>query len=264
MNPNSFGPIQVCLLWTLLFYFLQEKDRWLKACAFVGFMLAIAAVIASGSRNTWLSFFLVMIFFIFYLAPLSIARKSLVVTGLIILSSSLYYVPYVNNRIDNAYDSVTRYFATDNHTSPDSLGTLGIRVELWKEAYNVFLDNPLTGAGLGGVKAMAEANRERYQTSELVSRNKYVHNQYLSALATRGVPGLLLFLIFLTLPIYIAMSCKSDNQDNWVPRLSIICICLVYAFGNMLASHFEGKSAIMFTTIMLPLWLARLSPIEDR
>ena len=60
---------------------------------------------------------------------------------------------------------------------------------MWKEAYHVFFDRPLLGAGVGGVKPMVEANRDRYQTSELVSENKYVHNNYLAALATRGIPA---------------------------------------------------------------------------
>ena len=75
MNPNSFGPIQQCMFWTLLFYFLREKERWLRMCAALGFTLAIVAILSSGSKNTWLSYLLVSVFFVFYLIPVSAARK---------------------------------------------------------------------------------------------------------------------------------------------------------------------------------------------
>ena len=111
---------------------------------------------------------------------------------------------------------------------------------------------------------MARANAERYRTHEVVYRYKYMHNQYLTALATRGFPGLVLLLLVLGIPLYIAMQHKSVRRENEVARLSIVAMLLVYALGNFFEDHFEGKSATMFVSVMLPLWLARLSIDRSR
>jgi O-antigen ligase len=97
-----------------------------------------------------------------------------------------------------------------------------------------------------------------------VHKYKYVHNQYIATLATRGVPGLILLLIILFIPIYISMSQKSRNRESGIADLAVILICLTYLLGNIWEDHFEGKSATMFVGIMLPLFLAKISVARQR
>jgi len=106
---------------------------------------------------------------------------------------------------------------------------------------------------------MAEANSERYQVNKIVHKYKYVHNQYIAALATRGIPGLILFLLFLSLPLYIAMSKRATDDETEAARLSLMLICMTYLIGCLGEDHFEGKSATMMVTVFIALLLARLS-----
>lgn len=106
---------------------------------------------------------------------------------------------------------------------------------------------------------MAGANWEQYQVNKVVGNFAYAHNQYLVALATRGLPGLTLFLLFMTLPIYIAMKHKSADAEDEVARLSLISICLAYLVGCLGEDHFETQPAIMFVSLFLALLLARIS-----
>lgn len=260
MNPNSLAPIQLCLGGILFFYYLDTiEPRWLRNCALVGAVLAVATVVASGSKNAWMTFIVLSFFYVFYLASMSLGKKFLFSLLILAISSSSYLViPYVKERMDKGLGSISRYFSSEAATNLQSLGTFGARAELWKEAYHVFLDKPLLGAGLGGVKPMAAANRDRYQTSKLLDRYKYVHNQYLAILATRGAPGLILFLIILITPIYIAMSTKTFDLKSRVAQQTLIGLCLVYLIGNMFEDYFESKPSIMFVSVFLPLWLTRL------
>jgi O-antigen ligase len=86
-----------------------------------------------------------------------------------------------------------------------------------------------------------------------------VHNQYLAALATRGVPGLILFLLVIGLPVYIAMSQKAFDRESEVPHPAIVFVCMTYIIGCFAEDHFEGKSATMFVAVLLALLLARIS-----
>jgi hypothetical protein len=79
----------------------------------------------------------------------------------------------------------------------------------------------------------------------------------------RGIPGLILFLLFLSIPIYIAMSHSAFEYESEIARLSLLCICLNYAIGSLGEDHSEGKSATMFVAVFVALLLARLSRYDS-
>jgi O-antigen ligase len=265
MNPNAFGPIQLCLTGMLFFFYLRTPDRRLRWLSLLGFVLAFCTVVLSQSRSTWMTAFVLCIFFVFYLArSLSIGRRFALIIGIIALLSSSYLLPIVKSRIDPALANIPAYFANDGDRDKSRLGTFGIRLELWKTGWKIFLEHPLVGIGAGNFQKMARQNSERYQVSANVHHYKYVHNQYIATLATRGVPGLILFLIILLTPIYISMSQKSHDRESGIADLAIILICLTYLVGSIPEDHFEGKSATMFVGVMLPLFLARISVARHR
>ncbi len=260
MNPNAFGPIQLCLSGILLFYFFSKPGNWLRWLALAGFFIGVATVIFSKSRNTWVTLAVLSVFFIFYLArSQAVWRRTGLVAGIMLLLASTYLLPVVENRVDRSIESLTSYFASDDYRDASRTSSLGIRIELWKTAWNIFLENPVLGVGVGGFKVEARKNSERYQVNEVVHRFKYAHNQYLAALATRGFPGLILFLLVMLIPIYMAMSQKAFEYESKTAQLSVILICLNYLVGSLGEDHFEAKSATMFFGTMLPFLLARIS-----
>jgi len=260
MNPNGFGPVQLCISGILLFYFIEKPEKSLRWIALAGALMGLATVVFSKSRNTWMTLAVLSILFLFYLArSLPLWKRLGLVAGLLLVLAASYLLPIVKNRVDHSLTSIDNYLATDDYRDASRQNSIGIRLELWKTGWKIFQENPLLGVGVGGFKVMARANSERYQVNNMVHRFKYVHNQYLAALATRGLPGLILFLLVMFIPVYIAMSQKAHERDSEVARLSIIFICLAYLIGCLAEDHFETKPAIMFTGVMLPLLLARIS-----
>lgn len=260
MNPNAFGPVQLCLSGILLFYFIEKPGKSLHRVALAGALMGLATVIFSESRNTWITLAVLSVVFALYLArSIPLWKRLVVVGGLLLVLSASYLLPTVKKHVDDTVTNINAYFASDDYRDDSRLSNIGIRMELWKTGWKIFLEDPVLGVGVGGFQVMAKENSERYQVNDVVHRFKYVHNQYLAALATRGIPGLILFLLVMLMPIYIAMTAKSDARDSSVVRLSIILICLTYLIGCLAEDHFEGKSAIMFTGVMLPLLLARIS-----
>jgi len=261
MNPNAFGPVQLCLTGMLFFYFLKLPPGRLRKLACAGFVIGLATVILSLSKSTLITLAILSVFFVFYLAEKVPVWKKLAVAAVILaLIAASYAVPMVKTRIDGAIDNVSAYFASKNHRDDARKSSFGIRMELWKTGWNIFLENPLTGVGVGGFRIMAKENFKRYKVNRIVRKYKYAHNQYIAALATRGVPGLILFLLLLSLPLYIAMSRRSFDRETEIARLSLMFITLTYLIGCLGEDHFEGKSATMMVTVFVALWLARLSP----
>lgn len=265
MNPNAFGPIQLCLSGMLLLYALHSDERWSKYLAAIGAALGFATVILSLSKNTWLTFFaLSFLAFCYLTRRLALWKQVGVVALLVAMLCSSYLLPLVKIRIDYGLASVADYFASDDYRDDSRLGSFGTRMELWKAGWKMFLENPVLGVGVGGFQVNARENSERYRVNDVVHRFKYVHNQYLAALATRGVPGLMFLLSILILPVYVAMSFKSQDRAARLSKWSILLICLVYLFGCVFEDHFEGKSATMFFGTMIPLMLARISRAESQ
>ncbi len=260
MNPNGFGPIQLFLSGILLFYFLEKPEKSLRWLALAGALMGLSTVVFSMSRNTWVTTIILSILLVFYLArSLTFWKKLGIVLCLVLVFVSSYLLPIVKSRVDQGVASFNAYFANDDYRHESRQTSVGVRFELWKTGWKIFLENPVLGVGLGGFKVLAEENSERYQVNEIVHNYKYLHNQYIAALATRGFPGLVLFLLVMSIPIYIAMSTKSQERESRVARMSIILLCLIYLIGCLAEDHFEAKSATMFVAVILPLLLARIS-----
>jgi O-antigen ligase len=263
MNPNAFGPIQLCLAAMLFFYFLRLPAGKIRWVALTGSVTGIANVVLSLSKSTLITLAVLSVFFVFYLARRVPAWKKMVGAGLILaLIASSFAIPMVGKRIDQVTKSIESYYASDDYRDDARLGTFGTRMELWRTGWQIFLENPWTGVGVGGFQVMARANSERYQVHPVVGIFKYAHNQYLAALATRGIPGLILFLLFLALPLYIAMSKQAADGETEAARLSLMFICMNYLVGCLGEDHFEGKSATMMVTVFVALLLARLSTAQ--
>jgi O-antigen ligase len=260
MNPNGFGPIQLCLSGMLLLFFIHNPGKPLRWVALGGFVGGIATVIFSQSKNTWMTLVVLSVVLMLYLTRGRSAwlRAGLMLVIALVLAGS-YQLPMVKSRINKAAHNVARYYASDSYQDDSRRGTFGTRMELWKTGWKIFLEHPFLGAGVGNFSVLAKQNQERYQVNEVVRGYKYVHNQYIVALATRGIPGLILLLLLLAMPVYIAMKHKSHDPLVEFARLSIILICLNYAIGSIAEDHFEVKSATRFVAVMLPLLLARIS-----
>ncbi|MCP4979202.1 MAG: hypothetical protein GY935_01750 [Gammaproteobacteria bacterium] len=260
MNPNAFGPIQLCLSGILFFYFIEKPGQGLRWLALAGFTLGIATVVFSKSRSTWMTLAVLSMFFALYLTgSQSLRKRAGMAIGITLILASTCLIPIVENRIDNAIQSLSNYIESDDYRDQARTTSLGVRIELWKTAWKIFLENPVLGVGVGGFKVEARKNSERYQVNEAIHKYKYAHNQYLAALSTRGFPGLILFLLVMMLPIYIAMSRKSHERNSQVAQLAVILICMNYLIGCLAEDHFEAKSATMFFGMMLPFMLARIS-----
>ena len=263
-NINGFAPIQLCLSGILLLYFTGRSETVYKWMAMAGFAIGITTILLSKSRSTWVTLIVIGALYSLYLvrSP-SPWKRALVVLLVLMVIAASYLLPIVKSRVDKTIASVEAYLASDDYLDESRSSPIGTRFELWKTGWYIFLENPLLGVGVGNFKEMAKANSERYRINNRVHHYLYVHNQYIAALATRGIPGLILLLLVLAIPIYITMTQKSSDRNDKVARLSIILVCLVYMIGNLAEDHLETKPAIMFISIVLPMLLARISPRES-
>lgn len=195
------------------------------------------AIISSGARTAWIS--LPLIFIIpFILSPITTKIK-LTISGLIVLISIvIYQIPYVNNRINLINDEIMQYTtSTELDDSVRSVTSIGLRLELWKASWEVFLSNPVFGVGPGNFKSyMQDHNygfRGRYHKE--ISVHKNAHNLYFKALSERGSLGFITVLLILGLPslLYISNIHKANLIDTQVYAITGLLIIVVFALGGL-------------------------------
>ena len=247
MNPNAFGPIQLSVAGMLFlsFWFLSGK---LKMLSLLGFSLSIVTVILSESRGTWLAALIASVFLFFYLTHQWPALKKVTVLAAVVaLCSLIYFVPVVKDRIDLGIEQTQAYFTDGTF----QFNPVTVRYEMWRGAWEMFMENPVTGVGVGGFRLhLADFGINVFAYS-------HPHNQYLTALATRGFPGLLFVLAMLMIPISIARARKSSDSDSQISNGSLILISIIFAINNLTADHFEHKPTILFFAALMALHLAR-------
>ena len=123
------------------------------------------------------------------------------------------------------------------------------RVEIWKSAWGSFQSKPILGTGTGDVKddllAQYQARNFKYGI-----KNKYdAHNQYIEIALVIGFIGLLLFLLSLLLPFWIAFQQKEYLYLIFLMLFGLSCLTenilenqegvLFYSFFNsFFACHF--------------------------
>jgi O-antigen ligase len=145
------------------------------------------ASIASGTRGGWIAIPLLLV-----LALVAIRRTGRTVAlGVLVMSlATLAALIAVSERLRTRVTT-----AIEGWRQFDSPGTadepIGIRLELWHAAIEIFRANPLAGVGPRGFEPALLELHQQGRISEIASGYAHAHNDMLHALATLGIPGLL-------------------------------------------------------------------------
>ncbi|MFO8088026.1 MAG: O-antigen ligase family protein [Bacteroidales bacterium] len=98
------------------------------------------------------------------------------------------------------------------------------RLEYWKAAVGIIKANPLKGVGTGDIN---QAFDQQYKIMDSPLDKEFqlrAHNQYLRIAATLGIPGLVLFLLFVFYPVIAA---KAWEEALFIPFLIIVLMSMI-------------------------------------
>src|SRR3989338_4094247 len=192
---GTFGHPNVLAAFLLTMYPFLNLFKTIKFWANTFKFMVILAFIFTFSRLAWIVLLIVHILFSYSL-PYSMAidrfrkklhlnRKAVIYLSTVLIIIYLLF-PYLLLRFKTIPASL------------DEFGSLGTRVKLDQEAISLIKKNPLTGVGLN--KSLEAYIRE--PTTNIFKNNPpgifyKIHNTFLEITAETGIPGLLLFSLFL-------------------------------------------------------------------
>lgn len=183
-NPMIFATYLSVFLPIFFIAFFEKqvlgKYRWIAG---LFFLIASLALIFNGTRGVWVAVIAVILPLMCYYILKN--KKNLLICGLVIALVGGYFISDADN---------VKRFATINKPQLETA-----RMCMWKSSFNMFLDHPLTGVGMG---RWGDEYEKNYKLSQAKYLFNHPHNNFFLVLSTGGIIGLLGFVFMFGYLIY--------------------------------------------------------------
>ena len=233
---------------------VQPRRKAWVALLLLGAVAGVLGSLFSGSRGGWigLPFVLLVLYRGFgrqLPGMLKVGALLVVVAGALMM----YLLPQtgVQLRVHEAFNDVSLYISDDN---PDT--SVGARFEMWRGAFHLILEKPLTGWGENGYQRGMQVLADNGVVDEVVTLYGHAHNEFIDAFAKRGVVGLAVLLAMFLIPMRLfASQITSTNLE--LRSLAVAGVLLPVAFidfgfSQVFLSHNSG--VMMFAFLLAVLW----------
>ncbi|MGY5651362.1 O-antigen ligase family protein [Vibrio cincinnatiensis] len=254
---NGYMPIQSgnmamslgFLSLTLSFYSLKTRQWILFSFSLVGFFSGILASFLSGSRGAWIAVPFVMLYLLWRNKDLLNKKRIIIISTVFLVSIlGIYSIDNVQNRVLTGIKDIQQYEQENKYSS------LGIRLELWKNAWLTFKESPLIGVG----EVERYTIQKRFGDQGLIDYKvahkffSHAHNQYLDDLSIRGIIGFIALLVLFITPIMLSSSRYLNiitMEHQLLQQLMVVHI-LLFSFYQMTQAMFSHNSGTIFFSLM--------------
>lgn len=204
-NPIQYGNISMLLGMLSLagiIWGLEQKRKVLWCALFIGAaILAVLASFLSLSRGGWIGLPIIIIFIVSNLST-SISKKTIALLLLIamMLMTSAYKIEKIGiqPRVDEAFKNIEHYLDGSNKDT-----SVGVRFDLWKNAYQLFKEKPIFGHGKEGYVTRKNEYINSNQISPHTRSFNQAHNEILDTMAKRGILGISALLLVYIIPLFL-------------------------------------------------------------
>lgn len=206
LNNGEWGAIEFAMFLLVLallavIQLMRKQPSWPERVVHaLGAGLAVYGALLSQSRGPLLAF--LAIFMVLMLIHgkrvgrwrLTLAVVALLFTGVVLVST--FVQPQIMQRFAQAHTEADSY--DPRH---DAVGSVRERLELWRTAKQAFEEHPLGGVGTGQFGQYVREQVRLGRSNDSIVQYDHAHNEYLEAAATGGMPGLMLILLVLGVPL---------------------------------------------------------------
>ncbi len=197
-DENDFALALNTMIPFAYFYFMTYKDRFKKYLCLFFLIIFAGGIVASNSRGGWVGLAAVIVFSI-----IRSKRKllSLGIVGVIILAIFLFAPPDFMQQVQSISD-------TDE-------GTAQSRINYWKAAVRMYIDNPIIGVGAGNGPIRMPEYVQGFRSSA-TQWGRTFHGtlpQVLAELGTLGI-GLYMLMVIYALRIIMRVRKRAILEDD--------------------------------------------------
>lgn len=237
-----FGDIAVAMgMMSLASIPLFSRTRWTFLLPYAAFLAGLLTSVLSGSRGGWITLAVCVIPLYAYGTRETRRRLSLIFGMGLVLFAIIVFIPKFNvlQRFSDAMGDINQYLLGNANTS------IGSRLEMWKGAWRMFIENPLLGVGRANFHEGLNALIARKLVSPAVQIYYHAHNDILQALATQGLIGGAALAALYLAPLRFFMQCWRCHDAAQPYALAGILLVLSYIVSGLtqvLFAHHLGTA----------------------
>ena len=258
-GPIIFGDLAVLLAVFSLIFALTNRNKFWVGINLLGAVLAMLAVIYSGSRNAWLAVIVSLTILPFLIGTrttfwrVSSGYIAIFAVAIIMIISTPHTI---TSRFGIAADEFKSYFhhnfSADNEKNYTT--SVGARLEMWRSALIIIKNNPLLGVGPGNMGLAMNELVEKGMARQAVYRNPaevrgiHAHNAYFEVMGTQGVIGFIALLLMLFYPLYVFV--HNRRYDRRIASLGIVLISGFMIFSLTEVPFIHDNFSSIFLTFL--------------
>jgi len=258
-DPNFFALFQFVLLPLAIDRFFSEKNQLLKLFAAYATGMIFFSVILTYSRGGFLGMLTMVLILV-------ILKRNLIwQVGVlsIVFFCVILYLPQ-SNYIQRMF--TLEYFSLDKKRKPMSEAAFSGRKSEMLAAAKIFLDNPITGVGVGNYERnYHEYARELY--IDFRKERREAHCLYLEILAETGLVGFVPYSILISYMFVTLFRVRRKAKERGDDELERLLTALIVSLSGLLAGYiFLHDAWPRFTWLLIGIAFstANLFEEEDR
>lgn len=239
-EPNEYGAFLVLMIPVLISFLIVQKKLWIKlvTCGFS--VLTFTALVCTGSRGAFLACIVSLTAYSVYLYRRRILSMGVILVSVgvvvFIVVAGFFIAP--DRLREKTVSRVEGEEATDINDYSSG------RIEIWTNAFHVFLERPFLGHG---INSFPDLNQQIYGL-------KYgAHSEYLTYLVDHGAFGLLAFLmVHASIFFHVSIHLQRTTSDfGRLLLLSYLCGFIGYSLGKFTVRIFNIHLAFWIYTAVV-------------
>lgn len=221
----------------LLSFFQKSLPAKSRYAILTGILFLITSIMMLSSRMAIFTTVFTCTIYLFLTGVADPLKKRILYPLLFIAtcSAALYITNGFYNRIEQVEIAVTHFEEIKPETNKE-YNSATSRPELWKEALEVILKNPIVGTGTGDIKDELYSQYVKHDFQYAIERRLNPHNQFLHTSVALGAVGLILLLLCIGMQLYV-----SFRNMEWM----YMCFLIVILFNCLTESILEVQSGIL-------------------
>ncbi len=238
-------------------HFRQFRLGWLLPV--LGLIGGLTASILSGARGGWIAVPMLLVALAwFHRKRLSPATLAIGIALFITTCMGLYQTPETNikTRVTKAINETQAYLEGKNYG-----GSLPQRYEMFKSAWILFKEKPLLGIGTDAYQHEVKRLWKEGQVQRIGAIFTHPHNEYLSALAMKGIIGLAAVLFLFSIPfIYLLPLLPTLDKVGKTFAMAGIITNLAYVQFALSEAILDRMLSLMFYLFVMAVIFSFIRP----
>lgn len=186
-------------------------------------------------------------------------RASVLLTGAACLIAAATLSKH--NEVVTRFEVIAPEISSFDHHA-DTHGSIHDRLAMWRTAARALVSHPLTGIGADRFDEYARQEIAAGRSSPVIGQFNQPHNEYLSAAAAGGFPGLLATLLMFVVPLlYFGRHVFDPDREVALPAsfgLALVALYMVCALTDSVFYRVMTQSFYFFPVLGLALRIGQL------